>query len=117
MKTKEARIPVVQEFDVRPFLRIIESLNKHNASYIVVGGVATNLHGYSRLTADLDLVVSFDAEGLRSVLDALHEIGYVPMIPVDPMGLADSATRNGWIDDKGMIVLAFFDPKLPDGKS
>lgn len=98
---------------MQPFLRIIEALNKHEASYIVIGGVATNLHGYSRLTTDLDLVVSFDQRGLKSVLDALQEIGYLPMIPVDPMGLANAEIRTSWIEDKGMIALAFFDPKLP----
>lgn len=35
------------------------------------------------------------------------------MVPVDPMGLADAETRNTWIDEKEMIVLAFFDPNLP----
>ena len=44
---------------------------------------------------------------------SVFHFGYLPMIPVDPMGLADAATRKSWVDGKGMIVLAFFDPKLP----
>jgi len=39
------------------FEPIFEALNSAQVRYIVVGGVATVLHGFARLTADLDLIV------------------------------------------------------------
>lgn len=80
---------------------------------MVVGGLATIAHGYSRLTGDIDLVISFAPENVRTVAAALRDVGYVPMVPVDIGQIGDEATRKSWIQDKGMIVLAFFDPKLP----
>ena len=35
---------------------LFRTLNASGARYVVVGGVATVLHGYARLTADIDLI-------------------------------------------------------------
>ena len=37
------------------FFEFLELLNKHQVEYIIVGGYAVILHGYSRSTGDLDL--------------------------------------------------------------
>src|SRR5687768_16540787 len=36
-----------------PYRDIFEAMNKAGIRYLVVGGVAVNLHGYSRFTGDL----------------------------------------------------------------
>lgn len=40
------------------FLEYIECLNKHNVQYLLVGGLAVNLHGYRRATGDMDIFVN-----------------------------------------------------------
>ncbi len=40
------------------FLEYINLLNKHNVEYVLVGGMAVNLHGYRRSTGDMDLFVN-----------------------------------------------------------
>jgi hypothetical protein len=39
------------------FEPVFLALNNAEVRYVVVGGLATVLHGYARLTADIDLVV------------------------------------------------------------
>jgi len=39
------------------FIEYVELLNKHGVEYILVGGVAVNLHGYRRATGDMDIWV------------------------------------------------------------
>ena len=39
------------------FEPVFRALNDTGARYVVVGGLATVLHGYARFTADADLVV------------------------------------------------------------
>jgi hypothetical protein len=39
------------------FAPLFDALNKANIRYVVVGGLATVLHGYVRLTVDIDLAV------------------------------------------------------------
>lgn len=51
-------------------------LDEHGAKYIVVGGVACNLHGLLRATKDIDLLIPCDAENAEAVLDALGELTF-----------------------------------------
>ena len=44
----------------RPLFR---ELNASGTRYVVVGGVATVLHGYTRLTADVDLMIDLEQRG------------------------------------------------------
>ena len=42
----------------RDFLEYIGLMNKHNVDYVLVGGMAVNIHGYRRTTGDMDLFVN-----------------------------------------------------------
>jgi hypothetical protein len=53
---------------------ILEILLKHNADFIVVGGVCGALHNAPVTTFDLDVVHSRDAENLPRLLAALKEL-------------------------------------------
>ena len=39
---------------------IFETLDRAGVRYLIAGGVAVNIHGYQRMTADLDLVVQLE---------------------------------------------------------
>ena len=47
------------------FKEIFKALNKGGVKYIVVGGVAVNLHGYLRATGDLDILVLLETSNLE----------------------------------------------------
>jgi hypothetical protein len=63
---------------------------------------------YERLTRDADLVIGLERENIIRGLRALQEIGYRMSIPVSVEQFADSATRETWRRDKGMLVLKFW---------
>jgi hypothetical protein len=44
------------------YVPVFEALNGMQVRYVVVGGLATVLHGYARLTADIDLMVDLEPE-------------------------------------------------------
>lgn len=44
------------------FEKVFRELNKTNVKYLVIGGVAVNLHGYVRFTGDLDLLLLLSKE-------------------------------------------------------
>ncbi len=95
------------------FEPIFRALNDSGARYVVVGGVATVLHGYARLTADIDVVVDLAPEPARAVVAALGAIGLRPRAPVEAAAFADPASRAGWARDKAMTVFSFWDPANP----
>lgn len=92
---------------------IFRALDDHGVRYVIVGGLATVLHGHARLTADVDLVVDLsDGEAIKAVA-ALSSLGMVPRAPVEPRDFADPAARRRWIDEKGMRVFSLWDPRAP----
>jgi hypothetical protein len=92
---------------------LFEALNRADVRYVVVGGVATVLHGFARLTADVDLVVDLAPIEARKAIETLVGLGLRPRPPVDPSAFADSAVRESWIRDKGMRVFSMWDPTQP----
>jgi len=65
------------ELDGPPFEPglVMEALERHQVRYIVVGGIAGNLHGAQRPTQDFDMVALSGAENLARVAAALNELG------------------------------------------
>ncbi len=100
------RLPVM-------FETVFRALNDRGVRYLVAGGVAVVLHGYSRLTKDLDLVVDLAEEQARAAIDALTGLGLKPRVPVDPRLFADRSTRESWQRERGMTVFTMLDPGNP----
>ncbi len=73
---------------------IFQALNTAGVRYVVVGGLATVLHGYARLTAGVDLAVDLAPEEASRVIQALAAKGFRPQAPVDPKAFADRTTRD-----------------------
>ena len=92
---------------------IIAALNEGRVRYVVVGGLATVLHGFARLTADVDLIVDLDPIEARRAIEVLVRLGFRPRPPVDPFDFADPAIRATWIREKGMRVFSLHDPAQP----
>jgi predicted nucleotidyltransferase len=90
------------------FDTIFEVLESTGVRYVVVGGVAVNLHGYQRFTKDVDLVIELVADRALKALQALEAIGYKPILPVGVADFAVPAIREGWIRDKGMLVFQMY---------
>jgi predicted nucleotidyltransferase len=95
------------------FEPIFDALNQAGVRYVVVGGVAVVLHGFARLTGDVDVVVDLDPPQALKAIDALVALGLRPRAPVDPRAFADPAQRTAWARDKGMRVFAMHDPQNP----
>lgn len=54
--------------------RIFETLNAHGVEYVVVGGVAVQVHGHVRMTNDVDLIPAPTPANLRRLAAALGEL-------------------------------------------
>jgi hypothetical protein len=95
------------------FEPIFAALENGAIRYVVVGGMATVLHGYARLTADVDIIVDQQPEEALKAIRALTALGFVPRAPVNAEDYANANVRQMWFDDKGMRVLSFWDPHHP----
>jgi len=95
------------------FEPVFQTLNAADVRYVVVGGLATVLHGYARLTADIDLVVDLAPEAAGRVIEVLVTAGFRPQVPVDPKTFADPSIRAQWAQDKHMKAFSLVDQANP----
>ena len=54
--------------------RIFAVLAAHRVDYVVVGGVAVQVHGHVRMTNDLDIIPAPNRTNLKRLADALREL-------------------------------------------
>ena len=92
------------------YLGILRRLNEIRLAYVVVGGVAVNLHGIPRMTYDLDLLVALDDDALGRLVQTLDVWGFSPRAPVPLAHLAVASHRESWIRDKGMKAFSVVNP-------
>jgi len=59
-------------FDLE-ILRFWEALNKNEVLYLMVGGIATNLHGYQRTTEDIDIWKEDTLENRKKIRKAFDD--------------------------------------------
>ena len=56
------------------FLSLMNALNARRVDYMVVGGVAMNMHGFARATEDIDLFLAPDEANVARLKLALQDI-------------------------------------------
>jgi len=95
------------------YLSLFRALEASGVRYVVVGGLATVLHGYARFTADVDLVIDLQKSEAEKAVRTLVDLGLKPRLPVDPIQFADPVVREVWRIEKNMEVFSFFDPHNP----
>jgi hypothetical protein len=54
--------------------RIFATLDAHGVEYVVVGGIAVQVHGHVRMTNDVDLIPAPTPENLTRLAEALTEL-------------------------------------------
>ncbi len=95
------------------FKKLFSSLNKESVKYMVAGGIAVNLYGIERATADIDVVLRLDKENLLKFVGVAKKLGLKPKAHVKLEDFVDEEKRKEWIEDKGMMVFGLFDFKNP----
>ena len=55
---------------------VFKSFQQHDVKYVVIGGVASVLHGVPRATFDLDILIEATTENAQRLLAALVEAGF-----------------------------------------
>ncbi len=54
---------------------VFKSLKHHEVKYLVIGGIASVLHGVPRATFDLDMLIEASSDNVQRLIDALLEAG------------------------------------------
>ena len=71
------------------YYEIFKKFNELKIDYLIVGGLAVNLHGVPRMTYDIDIMIKLEKKNISKIVKQLIEWGYRLKTPVDPMELGD----------------------------
>ena len=80
---------------MKTFEELLEGLSKSNIDYILVGGLAVDLCGFSRATMDVDIIVEASKENIEKLLACLKLFGEgsVSALNLDDFSLEEGCVR------------------------
>jgi hypothetical protein len=91
---------------------LLQSLSGEFVQYVLVGGLAVQLHGFMRSTFDIDLVLAMNDGNLTRFIAVAKRYGLVPSIPVPIDTLRDANQIEQWHREKGMLAFALREPQV-----
>jgi len=85
---------------------LLKLLAKSEVDFVLVGGLAVALRGYSRFTADVDVVLAMEADNLAKFIQAAKQADLRPTIPVPIETLGNPELIEQWYREKGMLAFS-----------
>lgn len=93
------------------YFEVFKAFYQEKVKYLVVGGLAVNLHGVPRVTYDIDIIIPTDRDNILKLNRTLRGLGYIPRLPVNPDEMADEKTLKDWIENRNMKAFSFYHKK------
>jgi len=91
---------------------LLAALTESEVDYVLVGGLAVQLHGYLRSTFDVDLVLAMNDDNLSRFIEVTRRFNLVPAIPVPLESLRDAAQIERWHREKGMLAFSLRETRV-----
>jgi len=89
------------------YIELFRELSKRDIKFVVAGGIALNLLGVPRFTADLDLILALDQKNIQKFIKCMTKLNYSPKAPVKAADFANDKNRDMWFKEKNMRVFCF----------
>ena len=93
-------------------VELLRKLVQQSVDFVLVGGMAVQLHGYMRMTYDVDLVLAMNNDNLTRFIDVAKGFGLAPVIPVSIDSLKNAELIDKWHREKGMLAFALREPGI-----
>jgi len=91
---------------------LLQSLSDEQVQYVLVGGLAVQLHGFLRSTFDIDLVLAMNDGNLVRFIAVARRYGLVPSMPVPLDSLRNASQIDQWHREKGLLAFALREPQI-----
>jgi hypothetical protein len=90
------------------FEALFKKLDENKIRYLICGGLAVNLYGVTRMTADIDLLLDLTDENIQKFQSVVRSLNFFPVLPLPMMLLADDIKRLSLIEEKNLIAYSFY---------
>ncbi len=85
--------------DLTLFLDILRTLNDMGAPYMIIGGFAAGVYGSTRVTYDIDIVVSLQEKHIATLAEAYPP----PRYYADPVQMSIPPNLRFWMSNTWML--------------
>ncbi|QFY89871.1 nucleotidyl transferase AbiEii/AbiGii toxin family protein [Magnetovirga frankeli] len=89
---------------------LLQALNNVQVDYVLVGGLAVQMHGFLRATIDIDLVLAMNEANLERFIQVAQGFNLVPVVPVPLAALKDKTQVEEWYQHRNMLAFALREP-------
>jgi predicted nucleotidyltransferase len=86
------------------YVELFKKLSNNNIRYLICGGLAVNIYGIPRMTADIDILLDFTEENLDRFETTIKLLKYQSMIPL----FVSKKERQKAIQEKNLIAYSYF---------
>ncbi len=91
---------------------LLATLSEAEIDYVLVGGLAVALHGYQRVTMDVDVVLALNDANLAKFVDCAKSAKLKPVLPIPIDSLRDEALNDLWHRERGMLAFGLRGPDM-----
>jgi hypothetical protein len=88
-------------------VEIFGSLHRHDVKYLLCGGLAVNLYGIPRMTADIDVLIEWDESNVQRFEAALAEHHYRNNLLFRLQTLIPAETRLYYYREKSLVAYSY----------
>lgn len=94
------------------YLKLFKTLHQFKVRYLVCGGLAVNIYGIPRMTADVDILIDFNEENLTNFETAVKVLMFQSAIPIPIKTFVNKETRQKAIIEKNLIAYSYYNSGL-----
>ena len=91
---------------------LFKSLADNKVKYLLCGGLAVNLYGIPRMTADVDLLIDWEKENIEKFEKVLKENSYQSNLYYQFSNLISATIRQQMVKEKNLIAYSFTSDSL-----
>jgi hypothetical protein len=94
------------------YLKLFSVLNKNQVDYLLCGGLAVNIYGIPRMTADIDIIIKFEEKNLLQFENSVKTLMLQQMLPISIKTFVKKEDRDKIKLDKNLIAYSYFSPQM-----
>ena len=87
---------------------LYKSFQNQEVRYMICGGLAINMYGVPRSTADMDIVLDLTEGNIKRFMTAIEDFGYKNALPISLLDLIDETKRKKLVEEKNLIAFSFY---------
>lgn len=90
------------------FFKLFEALNREKVKFLLCGGLAVNIYGIPRMTADIDILLDFNEDNLERFEKTVKLLLFQQSIPLSIKTFVSAEQRKKAVSENNLIAFSYY---------